>query len=74
MNIGTNNQPHDTPGWHCGWFYEINNSKDWEILVKRLDGLGINFGHVMQMILGMDKINVEQIGPMIHQGEHFDVG
>ena len=28
----------------------------------------------MQMNLGMDKINVEQIGPMRHQWEHFDVG
>ena len=23
--------PHDTPGRHLGWFYGINNSKDWEI-------------------------------------------
>ena len=38
-----------------GWFYGINNSKDWEIVVKRLDGLGINFAHIMQMNLGMDK-------------------
>ncbi len=39
----------------CGWFYGINNSKDWEIVVKRLDGLGINFAHMMQMNLGMAK-------------------
>ena len=39
----------------CGWFYGINNSKDWEIVVKRLVGLGINFAHIMQMNLGMDK-------------------
>ena len=30
---------------HCGWFYGINNSKDWKIVVKRLVGLGINFAH-----------------------------
>ena len=29
--------------------------KDWEIVVKRLVGLGINFAHIMQMNLGMDK-------------------
>ena len=55
MNVGSNNSPHDTPRRHCGWFYGINNSKDWQILVKRLDGLGINFAHIMQMNLGMDK-------------------
>ena len=33
-------------------------------MVKRLDRLGINCAH----------IQVEQIGPMIHQGEHFDAG
>ena len=37
------------------WFYGINHSKDWEIVVKRLDGLGINFAHIMQMNLGKDK-------------------
>ena len=26
-----------------------------EIVVKRLEGLGINFAHIMQMNLGMDK-------------------
>ena len=36
-------------------FYGINNSKDWEIVVKRLVGLGINFAHIMQINLGMDK-------------------
>ena len=54
-DIGSNNSPHDTPGRHCDWFYGINNSKDWESVVKRLDGLGINFAHIMQMNLGMDK-------------------
>ena len=24
-------RPNDTPGQHCGWFYGINNSKDWEM-------------------------------------------
>ena len=55
MDIGSNNSPHDTSGRHCGWFYGINNSKDWHIVVKRLDGLGINFAHIMQTNLGMDK-------------------
>ena len=46
MDIGSSNSPHDTPGRHCGWFYGINNnSKDRQIVVKRLDGLGINFAH-----------------------------
>ena len=39
-----------------GWFYGINNSKDWEIVVERLGGLGINFAHIMQMNLGMNKL------------------
>ena len=55
MDIGSNNKPHYTPGRHCGWFYAMNNSKDWEIVVKRLVGLGINFAHIMQMNLGIDK-------------------
>ena len=42
-------------------------------MVKRLDRLGIHFAHIMQVNLGMDT-QVEQIGPMRHQGEHFDAG
>ena len=37
------------------WSYGINYSKYCEIVVKRLVGLGINFAHIMQMNLGMDK-------------------
>ena len=41
-------------------------------VVKRLDRLGLHFAHIMQMNLGMDTGG--QIGPMRHQGEHFDGG
>ena len=30
-------------------------SKDWEIVVQRLGGSGINFAHIMRMNLGIDK-------------------
>ena len=51
-----NNSPHDTPRRHLGGGggYEVNNSKAWEIVVKRLDRLGINVAHIMQVNMGMD--------------------
>ena len=41
-------------------------------MVKRLDRLGIQFAHIMQVNVGWTQ--VEQIGPMRHQGEHCDAG
>ena len=41
-------------------------------MVKRLDRLGIHFAHIMQVNLAWTQ--VEQIGPMRHQGEYFDAG
>ena len=59
--------PHDIPRQH---FRGSTIQKPGK-LVKRLDRLGINFAHIMQVNLGMDtRTNWPHETP----GEHFDTG
>ena len=43
-------------------------------MVKRLDRLGVNCAHIMQLNLYWEWTQVVQIGHMGHKGEHFDEG
>ena len=46
-----------------------HGGKNLRNVAKRLDRFGINFAHII-----WEWTQVEQIGPMRHQGEHFDAG